>query len=66
MIKFTFRANHVNTQNVFNQVGLICLSVYGDKMVESNFVAPLGATIQGQKTTGTTLEFDKQTMAKLK
>ncbi len=33
LIKFTLRVNHVNSHNVFNQVGLISLSVYGDKMV---------------------------------
>ena len=50
---------------MFNQVGLISLSVYGDKMVESNFNAP--STIsQSQRTGGGTLELDKQTMTKLK
>ena len=47
-------------------MGLISLSVYGDKMVESNFNVPSGMSQgQGQKTGGT-LEFDKQTMNKLK
>jgi len=65
LIKFTFRVNHVNSQNIFNQVGLISLGVYGDKMVESNFIAPpqMG---QDQRQVGNTLEFDKQTITKLK
>jgi len=55
----------VNSQNIFNQVGLISLGVYGDKMVESNFIAPpqMG---QDQRQVGNTLEFDKQTITKLK
>jgi hypothetical protein len=65
LVKFTFRTNHVNSQNIFNQVGLISLGVYGDKMVESNFTAP-SQMGQDQRQPSNTLEFDKQTMAKLK
>lgn len=31
MLKFTFHQNYANTINIFNQIGLIALMVYGEK-----------------------------------
>lgn len=32
-LRFSFEANYVNNHNIFNQVGVISLCVFGDKMV---------------------------------
>lgn len=57
-LKFTMEANYVNNHNLFNQVGLISVCAFGDK---------LGFTEDDEKPTkGNQAEFDKNTMAKLK
>ena len=58
-LRFSFEANYVNNHNVFNQVGIISLCVFGDKMVgASDPERPLQQQLGGQ--------FDKHTIAKLK
>ena len=32
LLKFTFHQNYANTINIFNQIGLIALMVYGEKV----------------------------------
>jgi hypothetical protein len=36
LIRFTFRTNHINSLNIFNQVGLISLAIFGDRMGETD------------------------------
>lgn len=39
VLKFTFHQNYTNQINIFNQIGLIALLVYGEKAnVERDFV----------------------------
>jgi hypothetical protein len=56
-LRFSFEANYVNNHNVFNQVGVISLCVFGDKMSD-----------EGENKPGTpNMEsYDKNTLARLK
>lgn len=57
-LRFSFEANYVNNHNIFNQVGVISLCVFGDKMVGgSDPERPVQPQLNG--------EFDKNTIAKL-
>jgi hypothetical protein len=41
-LRFSFEANYVNNHNIFNQVGVISLCVFGDKMIGSDDVEKPG------------------------
>lgn len=58
LLRFSFEANYVNNHNIFNQVGVISLCVFGDKLTGGD---------DGEKpNTPNMAEFDKNTIAKLK
>ena len=67
MIKFTFQANYVNTHNVFNQIGVISLCIFGESMMGNQEPQKGLPTSKGMPTSLKDFDkLDKTTMAKLK
>jgi hypothetical protein len=62
LLKFTFYQNYTNHINIFNQIGIVALLVYGEKAtVERNMVRNKeGNTIASLN------ELDRETILKLK
>lgn len=56
-LRFSFESNYVNNHNIFNQVGVISLCVFGDKMMGAG---------ESEKSIQPVGDFDKNTLAKLK
>jgi centrosomal protein CEP104 len=57
-LRFSFEVNYVNSHNVFNQVGVISLCVFGDKL--------LGSEEPDRPGMPTISELDRNTVAKIK
>jgi centrosomal protein CEP104 len=62
LMKFTFHQNYTNHINIFNQIGLIALLVYGEKAtVERNLLKGKEGTVLASLS-----DLDKETIMKLK
>lgn len=62
IIKFTFHQNYTNHINIFNQIGLIALLVYGEKAtVERQWVKGKEGNVIANLS-----DLDRQTIMKLK
>jgi hypothetical protein len=62
VFRFTFHQNYANNINIFNQIGIIALIIYGDKLqVERNSVRNQEGALIGMLS-----DLDKETILKLK
>lgn len=62
LLKFTFYQNYANHINIFNQIGIIALLVYGEKAtVERNMVRNKEGNVVASLN-----ELDRETILKLK
>ena len=62
LLKFTFHQNYANHINIFNQIGIIALLVYGEKVtVQRNMIRNKEGNVVANLS-----DLDRETILKLK